>query len=172
MATTRMSMAEFKRLTQGAATPAPAQPQALFAKHEERTIRVRFPLPNSANEHWHLVKISGEPRFALSAEGRKFRREVRRLWLEMNAGSFPEPLTGPLRLTVWIAYRTRLVIDLDNRIKPLQDAMGMHPKEKRLDDQGACIYQDDKQIRELHVYDRPPSPPDGYVEILIEALNP
>ena len=157
MAQTRMTTEEFKRLTQGAATPAPAQPQALFAKHEAHDLTITLPLPPSANHHWRMVLIGKSPRMLLSSEGRKYRVAV----AAIVAREWPlwSPLTGPLRVTVTIAYRDKRRIDLDNRLKPLLDALTE-----------AKVWGDDSQVDDLRVVRGPVCPPDGHAIVWIESF--
>jgi hypothetical protein len=53
----------------------------------------------------------------------------------------PTPLTGEVAVTVHI-YRPRKTGDLDNRLKALLDSLT------------GCIWRDDKQVVEMHVYRR------------------
>ena len=92
-----------------------------------KTIEFDVPLPPTVN-HYYLTK--GKKRF-LSAEAKAFRLDV----LRARSTAGYARLTGRLQLTAVLHMKTRGRADLDNRLKPLQDAL-----------QWAGFYDDDEQI--------------------------
>lgn len=95
-----------------------------------KVIELDLPLPPTIN-HYYLS--SGKRRY-LSAEAKAFRLDV----LRARATAGHTRLTGRLQLTAVLHMKTRGRADLDNRVKPLQDAL-----------QWAGIYDDDEQIDAL-----------------------
>jgi crossover junction endodeoxyribonuclease RusA len=134
----------------------------LFPIHDAVTIALRLPLPPSANHYWRSWVRPGSTRVMtyVSTEGKRFRGDVAAAWVKHYQGWPPEPATARLRLTVTIAYPNRRKIDLDNRLKPLQDALT------------ACgAWADDSQVDEIRIIRGPVAPPTGYADIVIEALE-
>lgn len=87
-----------------------------------------LPYPPSANTCWRQWR----GRTLVSAEYRNFKRRVALLW------GRPTPLDGPLGVEV-LLYRPRRIGDLDNRLKPLLDALN------------GLAWHDDAQIARLLV---------------------
>ena len=137
-----------------------ARQRALFDRHDAVTVSLRLPLPPSANQHWRIFALNGQqPRMILSAEGRAYREAVAGAWLSHCNGWTREPLTGRLRILVMVCYRDRRAIDIDNRCKPLLDAMA-----------DANIFGNDSQIDDLRVLRGHVCPPTGYVDCTIEVI--
>jgi len=93
-------------------------------------ITLELPLPNSANQHWR----HGRGITYLSKQGREFRQQVKQLIM------VDKPLTTRLEVEIDIHPKDRRKIDIDNRIKPLLDAL-----------QHAQVFEDDSQIDRLVV---------------------
>ena len=87
-----------------------------------------LPLPNSANTHWR----HGRGITYLSKQGREFRHSIKQLITVDN------PMTGRLEVKIEIYPRDKRKTDIDNRIKPLLDAL-----------QHAGVFEDDSQIDRL-----------------------
>ncbi len=133
----------------------------LFSKHDSARVAIRLPLPPSANHHWRMFVIQKAPRMILSAAGREYIQAVARCWNSSRSATPWEPLTGPLKVTATIHYLDRRKIDLDNRMKPLLDALTK-----------CGAWGDDSQIDELHVFRGPVAPPAGFCDVTIEAITP
>ena len=99
------------------------------SKHEDR---LTLPMPPSANRLWRMDKRGF---MRLSAEARDYKSVV--AVLAMRDGVVLQG--GPLAVTLEV-YRAQKSGDLDNRIKPVLDAL-----------QGV-MFIDDKQIIEIHAY--------------------
>lgn len=109
-------------------------PQMTFL--DLRTVQFEFPMPPSVNDAWyHIPKTGGK---ALTEEHRQFRTNVisnvRRV---MPRG---DVLLGHIELTLLLFFINRRRTDIDNRVKPLQDAL-THAK----------AYRDDSQVDRLVV---------------------
>jgi Holliday junction resolvase RusA-like endonuclease len=121
---------------------------------------IELPLPPSTNDYWRHpgfnlfdAKLVGEivqkamsggvqgvlawarkrvkGLHLVSVEGRRFKRHV---WVELRRLGAIKPMTGRLRCQVELECRT-VTSDIDNRLKPLFDAL-----------QGAGAYKNDSQI--------------------------
>ena len=97
-----------------------------------------LPWPPSTN---HYLRHVGT-KILISAAGRQFRRAVAECCLLQLVG-IPRPLETRLALVVFLYPPTHQLTDIDNRIKPLQDAL-----------QQAMVYVNDAQIDEIHLYRR------------------
>lgn len=99
--------------------------------------RYDLPWPPSANTHWRAVVIGGRVRVLLSRAGRNYRTRVCGAVLGIR------PLHthgGRLAVHITLCPPDKRRIDIDNRVKPLLDAMTI-----------AKVWGDDSQIDELHV---------------------
>lgn len=113
--------------------PADVAPQATLLELHEVKIVLR--MPPSVNEAWHHIPTTGGK--ALTDEHRQFRTNViSRVRVEMGKRTF----LGRVELTLRLFFADRRRTDIDNRIKPLQDAL-TH----------ARAYKDDSQIDRLIV---------------------
>jgi len=123
-------------------------------------IHLELPWPPSVNAYWRSVMAGGRGRrccrVLLSREGRAYRREA---CARLAAFRRDRPLTGRLDVRVDLRAPTRRLLDIDNRIKALLDAM-----------QHAGVYRDDGQIDRLLI-ERGPVTRGGLVRVAIEPLK-
>jgi len=130
--------------------------RSLFERHDAAIWTVRLPLSPSVNNY----RVVFRGRLITSVEGREYQESIKRLWFSKWNGWPPDPLTGRLRLLVAVAFRSSPPPDLDNRIKPLQDA---------LVDAGAFL--DDNQIDDLRVIRIPGVHKPGWMDVTIETIS-
>ncbi len=102
--------------------------QAAKAQH------ISLPWPPSVNHYW---RARGVKRF-ISSEGQLYREAVTIGYID--AGS-PEPLEGPISLTIRVMEPNKRRRDLDNLLKAPLDALAH-----------AGWYRDDSQIHDLRIY--------------------
>lgn len=114
-------------------------------------IVLALPLPPTANNCYPTV---GKRR-VLSSEAKRFRLAV--LYEVMRRPRQPQ-LSGRLALEVSFCFPTNARTDLDNRIKPLQDAL-----------QEAGVFADDCQFDRLVVTRGEPTKP-GSCAVLVREL--
>lgn len=109
-------------------------PQRTFL--DLRGFAVDLEMPPSVNDAWHHIPATGGK--ALTDEHRQFRSNtISRVRAVMRR---EPPLLGRIELVVQLFFANRRRTDLDNRVKPLQDAL-THAK----------AYADDCQIDRLVV---------------------
>ena len=133
--------------------------RALFARHDEVQIRIRFPLPPSANGLKVIRALPGKlPFLAPSTEYNVFKEAVEAAWRAHWSGGLPRPLTGRLRVRV-IVHQSRNGGDVANREKALCDALT------------ECgVWLDDDQIDDLHLVRGSVLPRTGAVDVEIETI--
>jgi Holliday junction resolvase RusA-like endonuclease len=108
--------------------------QATFL--ELRSVTFALQMPPTVNEAWFHIPTTGGK--ALTDEHRAFRTNViSRVRAVMRTSP---PLAGRIELTLRLYFANRRRTDIDNRVKPLQDAL-THAK----------AYHDDSQIDRLIV---------------------
>lgn len=100
----------------------------------------------------------------LSAEGR--------LWLKTVSGILAQtgvrPISGPVEVTVVLCPPNRRAIDIDNRQKPLLDALKRRPKDTK---QEAWLFaEDDSQVRRL-VTEFGPIVPEGRCTVTVRQIE-
>jgi crossover junction endodeoxyribonuclease RusA len=100
--------------------------------------RFTLPWPPSANQHWRSVTIRGRARVLLSKAGREYRSRVAGAVVGLPRS---HDHGGRLCVSINLCPPDRRKIDVDNRIKPLLDALTE-----------ADVWGDDEQVDELHVY--------------------
>ena len=112
-----------------------------------------LPWPPSAN---HMYWDSG-PRH-LKPQAKAFYKRVWATLLERL--HMPRRIAGPVELTVWLWPPDLRVRDADNTLKAIQDAL---TKSK-------VVWDDDRQVRALHVYFDELRRPDGRVGVKVVPL--
>lgn len=112
-----------------------------------------LPWPPTTNHYWAHFLIKGKPRIGLSSKGLTYRKAT------VSAVGAVRRLTGPLCLTVVLHPPTLARIDLDNRLKPLLDALT-----------AAGVWADDSQVREIRARFGPVDRSGGRVEVRIVPL--
>lgn len=122
------------------------------------SFEMELPFPPSVNPYWRYFLLNGVIRHALSSTGKDYRAET--IFAIKKALGKVRPLTGPLSLTLVLFPPNLARMDLDNRIKPLLDAMG-----------AAKVYGDDSQIRAIHARFGPLCRPNGKVAVRIVPLS-
>ncbi len=113
-------------------------------------MKLTLPMPPSINHYWrrhgHIVHVS--------AEGKKFAKDVAAL-----IGIGGPKLAGRINLSVTLHYGSRRTIDLDNRLKPLCDALTK-----------AGVWEDDSQIDDLRIVRGPVDKANPRIEIEITEV--
>lgn len=137
-------------LSSGAASSPSIDPRVVpqMTLLELRTLAFELPMPPSVNEAWHHVCVRGSTRHtdrvhvALTNEHRHFRSTVIGIvkGAMLKSEQRAKPLAGRIEMRLALFYANRRRTDIDNRIKPLQDAL-TH----------AHAYVDDSQIDRLVV---------------------
>ena len=133
-------------------TVAPTLPGAEAAEPGQ-TFEMLLPWPPTTNHYWAHFLINGKPRIGLSSKGLTYRKAT------VSAVGAVRRLTGPLCLTVVLHPPTLARIDLDNRLKPLLDALT-----------AAGVWADDSQVREIRARFGPVDRSGGRVEVRIVPL--
>lgn len=88
-------------------------------------ILLDLPIPPSMNDYWRpgpnrsRTAAEGSRVMYVTGKGKKYRKEVATEWLGQRRRT---PLSGPLVVRGWIWFE-RQGSDVDNRIKPLLDAL-------------------------------------------------
>ena len=102
-------------------------------------LTLHLPWPPSVNRHWRTAVRGGKAAPYVSAEGKAYRKAVKRaIGKERAAGRLTEPLRSRLAVTVGLFAPTAAAYDIDNRMKELLDALT-----------DAEVWEDDKQIDRL-----------------------
>jgi len=100
-------------------------------------ILLDLPIPPSMNDYWRpgpnrsRTAAEGSRVMYVTSKGKKYRKEVTAEWIAQRNR---RPLSGPLFLRGWIWFERR-GSDVDNRIKPLLDAL----------EEAGC-FENDRQI--------------------------
>lgn len=96
-------------------------------------IRLTLPWPPSVNHYWR----NWRGRMVISGEGRDYREAA--AW-SIRAAHANLELIGPLAVEILLHPPDRRRRDIDNPLKAILDAM-----------QAGGVYQDDSQIKDLHL---------------------
>lgn len=123
----------------------PTEPGAVFA--------AVLPWGPTTNHYWAHFLIAGKPRIGLSAVGKTYRAAV------VNAVGRVKRLTGPLCFAAVFRPPTLARLDLDNRLKPLLDALT-----------AAAVWEDDSQVKQIRAAFGPVERGGGSVRVLIVPL--
>lgn len=108
-----------------------------------KTVTLELPLPPSVNEYWLHTKTGHT---YISEEGRNFRRDVGRALYSVGSPR----LNGPVAVNELVFFmRDRRGHNIDNRIKPLLDAL-QDQRDKKSGFVLCGLYEDDVQVRELN----------------------
>lgn len=140
-------------------------------KIQEETLTqviIELPWPPSANSYYRHVMIplrNGKVRSAtlLSADGREWLKTVGRLLFSKNI----QPVCGPISIEVFLHPPTRRSYDVDNRAKPLLDAM---KRRKGESGQPAWLMEDDDQVHKLTLSKAAICAPDGKCVVIVTIL--
>lgn len=133
-------------------TVAPTLPGAEAAEPGQ-TFEMLLPWPPTTNHYWAHFLINGKPRIGLSSKGSAYRKAT------VAAVGTVGRMTGPLSISIVLRPPTLTTLDLDNRIKPLLDAITT-----------AEVWADDSQVRELHARFGPVDRNGGSAAVKIEPL--
>lgn len=112
-------------------------------------LQLDLPMPPSVNHYWG---VRGKQRF-IGKQGKQFRIDVAEAVAEAGI-----KLEGRLAIHIALFPADRRRFDIDNRIKPLLDAL-----------QNAGCFEDDEQVDELHVT-RQGTCPGGRCTLVILSL--
>ena len=110
-------------------------------------LQLDLPMPPSVNHYWG---VRGKQRF-IGKEGKQFRLVVAEAVAEAGV-----KLEGRLAIHVALFPANRIRFDIDNRIKPLLDAL-----------QNAGCFEDDEQVDELHVLRQAVRPGGGCTVVIL-----
>lgn len=138
---------------------------------------VMLPIPPSANRYWKILMLPTKgldwpilvasvrdiwkyfrSMQKLSDEAEYYKNHIGELFLQME--NRPRMSVSPLCIEIVVCFATKAKQDIDNRVKPLLDAL-----------QAARVMEDDSQIVELRVR-RGPVIKDGRVVIRIWEVIP
>lgn len=112
---------------------------------------IKLPYPPSMNTYWRNFRGNT----VLSKAGREFKTAVAECVVEQNIPKFG---TKRLEMTLWLYPRSKLVTDLDNRLKAVLDGL-----------EEAGVYENDSQIDVLMIQ-RGEIRKGGGVDVMIEAI--
>ena len=104
-------------------------------------IEFELPFPPSSNTYYRSVRMGQSCRVLLSKRGREYKEEVKKIMFYKRK-KFGLPVEGRLFVGVRLHAPNRRKFDIDNRIKPLLDAMSVP---------FGGVYEDDEAIDRLLV---------------------
>ena len=128
-------------------------------------VTLELPFPPTANTYYRTVRMGKLCRVILSNRGRKYKEEVaRELTIIQNDNQtrydeLPFLPTDRLAVDIRLFAPNRRKYDIDNRIKPLLDALAY-----------AVVYPDDEAIDEITVH-RHEIIKGGKVEVSIKTIK-
>lgn len=112
---------------------------------------IKLPYPPSMNTYWRNFR----GKTVLSKAGREYKKAV---WVCVNEQKIPKFDDKRLGVTMWLYPRSKVVTDLDNRLKAVLDAL-----------QEAGIYSNDGNIDVLLIQ-RGEIRKGGGIDVTIEVL--
>ena len=112
---------------------------------------IKLPYPPSVNAYWRHFR----GRTVLSKTGREFKTAVAECVVAQNIPKFG---TKRLEMTLWLYPRSKLVTDLDNRLKAVLDGL-----------EEAGVYDNDSQIDVLMIQ-RGEIRKGGGIDVMIEVI--
>ena len=97
-----------------------------------------LPFPPSSNTYYRSVRMGQACRVLLSKKGRQYKEDVCESIANYicNEKEMIFPFKGRLSVHVWLHAPNRRKFDIDNRIKPLLDALqfaGVYPDDEAID---------------------------------------
>lgn len=113
-------------------------------EERDRELRLVLPWPPSVNSAWRVISTARGSRVVLGADHRKYRREIVRI--VSRCAPELETQRGDLQMVIHCRGPRRNGYDLDNRVKPLQDAL-----------EHAGVLENDRQVADLRVIRKPKS---------------
>lgn len=114
-------------------------------------VKITLPYPPSANHYYTIAR----GRKILSSKGREFLLACAAVCADARI----KPIDGPVSYMA-TAYRPRKIGDLDNLIKPVQDALkGWAWHDDKQVDEFTWKRRDDKHFPRIEIEIRPSSPP-------------
>ena len=124
-------------------------------------ISFSLPFPPSSNTYYRSIRMGNSCRVLLSKKGREYKKivdeKIQALFLGSPGNFFP--MQGRLECCIWLFPPNRRKFDIDNRIKPILDAL-----------QDSKVYEDDEAIDVLQVQRREIYK-DGLVRIRLACLD-
>ena len=112
---------------------------------------IKLPYPPSVNTYWRNFRGNT----VLSKSGREFKTAVSECVIAQNIPKFG---TKRLELTLWLYPRSKVVTDLDNRLKAVLDGL-----------EEAGVYDNDGQI-DILMIQRGEIRKGGGVDVMIEVI--
>lgn len=121
-------------------------------------MKLTLPMPPSMNHYWRSVVIGGFARVLLSKPGRQYQVDCQAAVLS-SIGK-PTPIVERCQVSVVVYPKDRRAFDIDNRLKPLLDAL-VH----------CGVIGDDAQVDRLTIERGPIAGKECRAEISIEVLT-
>lgn len=112
---------------------------------------IKLPYPPSVNTYWRHFRGNT----VLSKAGREFKTAVSECVIEQNIPKFGDKR---LEVTIWLYPRSKVVTDLDNRLKAILDGL-----------EDAGVYDNDSQVDVLMIQ-RGAIRKGGGVDVMIEVI--
>lgn len=112
---------------------------------------IKLPYPPSMNTYWRNFRGNT----VLSKSGREFKTAVAECVVEQNIPKFG---SKRLEMTLWLYPRSKVVTDLDNRLKAVLDGL-----------EEAGVYDNDSQI-DILMIQRGEIRKGGGVDVMIEVI--
>lgn len=112
---------------------------------------IKLPYPPSVNTYWRNFRGNT----VLSKAGREFKTAVSECVIEQNVPKF---CNKRLEVTIWLYPRSKVVTDLDNRLKAVLDGL-----------EDAGVYDNDGQI-DILMIQRGAIRKGGGVDVMIEVI--